>query len=185
MGPGKKLPAPVPDQPRRARPRRIRALLAGHTVVDTTDARSTCGSGPPFAVLLVPLGDVRPSRALVRRRAACGGDAGVVKLAGLRMGTGCPGAAGSSPPRWPASTTVRFEMVGARCAGTRTSGSSSHRAAPTRGSTPWVHHTVRVECLHPHRVLVARHVLETGLVTRYYLNRTDIDFTGLLHAWET
>ena len=165
-------------------PRRLRATLGGETVFDTTRALYFW-EFPPFPQFYVPLADVREG-ALVAERPAHASPFGTVAVHGLRAGgverphaarvfteSELPGIAG----------TVRFEW-------------SALDAWFEEDEEVFVHPRnpyVRVDALRSLRSLRVEldgtvladaascvMVFETGLPTRYYLERTTIDFTALV-----
>jgi uncharacterized protein (DUF427 family) len=183
---------PVPDYPAplvkenrvEPVPRRIRAVLAGHTVLDTTAAKYVW-EWAGFPQYYIPLADVRPD-ALVDEGEIEETPRGDVKIHGLRVGdVDRPGAAkvlGAAKVEG-LDDTVRFEwsafdawyeedeevFVHPR--------NPYHRVDVLRSTRP-----LRVES---HGVVLAETasplmLFETGLPTRYYVNRTDIDFTQLV-----
>ena len=167
-------------------PRRIRARLAGETVVDTTRALYVW-EWPNYPQYYIPLDDVTRGRARRRRahppdartaQSACTAlQVGDVRRAQRRAGRDRligRGADGHGPLR-----LGRRWTAGSR----RTSRSSSTPATPTPGSTrsgrrrrsgsSWTG-VVLAESASPVMVF------ETGLPTRYYLNRTEVNFEHLL-----
>ena len=166
-------------------PRRIRAVLAGQTVVDTTAARYVW-EWPPFPQYYVPLADVAPD-VLVDEQSTeddAPGRRQALRAARGRRRTDRGRRRCSVRRRWPASTTRCVSSGRRSTPGTRrTSRSSSTRAVRTPGSTPsapparcgW---SPTVSCWPspPHPSCASR----PGCPTRYYLNRTDVDFTHLV-----
>ncbi len=165
-------------------PRRIRALLDGHVVVDTTSALYLW-EWSHYPQYYIPIDDIDPtvlvdeqreqrlSRGTARRYALQVGD--VVRPAALRVYGGdatVEGLAGRARFEWDALDAWFEEdeqvFVHPRDPYTRVDALRSTR-------------TVRVEL---DGVILAESaspvlVFETGLPTRYYLNRTEIDFTHL------
>jgi len=164
-------------------PRRVRATLGGETVLDTTRALYFW-EFPPFPQFYIPVTDVAEG-ALVQERPAHASPFGTVAVHGLRAGgverphaarvfteSEIPGIAG----------TVRFEW-------------SALDAWFEEDEEIFVHPRnpyVRVDALRslrPVRVELDGAVLadapscvmvfETGLPTRYYLERTTVDFAAL------
>lgn len=164
-------------------PRRIRAVVAGQVVVDTTAALYVWES-PHFPQYYIPVGDIDPSvlvdedheqklsRGVARRHALKVGEE--LRPAALRIyqeGAGF-GLAGYARFEW-GSVDAWFEedeqvFVHPRDPYTRVDALRS-----TRHVRVELEGVVLAESTSP--VLV----FETGLPTRYYLNRTDIDFTHL------
>ena len=165
-------------------PRRLRATLGGETVFDTNRALYFW-EFPPYPQFYVPLADVREG-ALVEERAAHASPFGMVSVHGLRAGgverphaarvfsdSEIPGISGS----------VRFEW-------------SALDAWFEEDEEIFVHPRnpyVRVDALRSLRPLRVEldgivladapscvMVFETGLPTRYYLERTTIDFAALV-----
>jgi uncharacterized protein (DUF427 family) len=167
-------------------PRRIRAVLAGQTVVDTTNARYVW-EWPGFPQYYVPLADVRAD-ALVDEDTTEETTRGDVALFGLMVGDQQrPKAAKVLHAAKVAGLddTVRFEW-------------SAFDAWYEEDEQVFVHPRnpyVRVDAIRSTRrvrveekgVVLAESsspvlVFETGLPTRYYVNRTDVDFTHLVHS---
>ncbi|MDH6109323.1 uncharacterized protein (DUF427 family) [Kitasatospora sp. MAP12-15] len=169
-------------------PRRIRAVLAGETVLDTTQARYVW-EVPYYPQYYIPLADVRADLLV-----ADGGDAGDpqesprgrVERYGLRAGgADRPGAARvlRESPIAALSGTARFDW-------------DALDAWYEEDEQVFVHPRnpyVRVDALRSTRTIRVERdgavlaessspvmVFETGLPTRYYLNRTDVDFTRLV-----
>ncbi len=165
-------------------PRRIRAVLAGETVLDTTAAKYVWEwSGYPQ--YYVPLADVRTD-ALVDEGATEETTRGDVKIHGLRVrGADRPGAAKvlSAAKVEGLDDTVRFEWSALDAWYEEDEQVFVHPRNPyTRVDSIRSTRTVRVES---HGVVLAETsspvlCFETGLPTRYYLNRTDVDFTKLV-----
>jgi uncharacterized protein (DUF427 family) len=165
-------------------PRRVRAALAGHTVVDTTRARYVW-EWAHYPQYYIPVEDVRPD-ALVPEGHTQHSPRGVVEVHGVRVGdVHRPHAAkvlGDSTVDG-LSGTARFEW-------------SAFDAWFEEDEQVFVHPRnpyVRVDALRSTRsvrieldgVVLAESsspvlVFETGLPTRYYVNRTEVDFTHLI-----
>jgi uncharacterized protein (DUF427 family) len=164
-------------------PRRIRAVLAGETVVDTTDARYVW-EWTGFPQYYIPLADIRAG-VLVDEDGTEETPRGDVKIFGVRVGeVHRPKAAkvlGAAKVDG-LDDTVRFEW-------------SAFDAWYEEDEQVFVHPRnpyVRVDALRSHRhVRVSLEgitladsttpvlVFETGLPTRYYFDRTDVDFGHL------
>ena len=165
-------------------PRRIRALLAGQVVLDTTDALYLW-EWPNYPQYYIPIGDVKPEF-LVDEEHTQKLRRGTAKRYGLQAGDvsrhsafrvygedSLPGLAGHARFEW-ASLDAWFEedeevFVHPRNPYTRVDALRSTRR-------------VRVEL---EGVVLAESaspimLFETGLPTRYYLNRTEIDFAHLV-----
>ena len=166
-------------------PRRIRAVLAGKTVVDTTAARYVW-EWPPFPQYYVPLADVRARRP--RRRAGDRGDTPRRRQAVRAYASATSSAAGGGTVLGAAKVdglddTVRFEWSALDAWYEEDEQVFVHPRSPySRVDAMRSTRTVRVES---HGVVLAESsspvlCFETGLPTRYYLNRTDIDFTHLV-----
>jgi len=165
-------------------PRRIRAVLAGQTILDTTAARYVW-EWPGFPQYYVPLADVRPD-ALVDEGATEETPRGDVKIFGVKVGdVDRPKAAkvlGAAKVEG-LDDTVRFEWSAFDAWYEEDELVFVHPRNPyTRVDCIRSTRTVRVET---HGVVLAESsspvlCFETGLPTRYYLNRTDVDFTKLV-----
>jgi uncharacterized protein (DUF427 family) len=165
-------------------PRRIRAMLGGQIVVDTTDARYLW-EWPNYPQYYIPIRDVKPEflvdenhtqqlrRGTARRFGLRAGD--ISRPAALRVygEDALAGLAGLARFEW-ASLDAWFEedeevFVHPRNPYTRVDAlRSTRRVRVELGGT------VLAESASP--VLL----FETGLPTRYYLNRTEVDFAHLL-----
>ena len=166
-------------------PRRIRAVLAGETVVDTTEARYVW-EWAGYPQYYIPLADVRAD-ALVDEGNTEETPRGDVKLFGVRVGdVHRPSAArvlGAAKVEG-LDDTVRFDWSAFDSWYEEDERVFVHPRNPyTRVDTLRSTRTVRVES---HGVVLAETsspviCFETGLPTRYYFNRTDVDFTKL--AW--
>jgi uncharacterized protein (DUF427 family) len=165
-------------------PRRIRAVLAGETVFDTTEARYVW-ENPAYPQYYIPLADIRAD-ALVDEQETEETPRGDVKLFGVRIGeVHRPKAAKvlAAAKVEGLDDTVHFEW-------------SAFDAWYEEDEQVFVHPRspyVRVDAIRSTRrvrieekgVVLAESdspvlVFETGLPTRYYLNRTDVDFTRLV-----
>jgi uncharacterized protein (DUF427 family) len=165
-------------------PRRIRAVLAGQTILDTTGARYVW-EWPGFPQYYVPLADVRPD-VLVDEGATEETPRGDVKIFGVKVGDAHrPKAAkvlGAAKVEG-LDDTVRFEWSAFDAWYEEDEQVFVHPRNPyTRVDSLRSTRTVRVES---HGVVLAESsspvfCFETGLPTRYYLNRTDVDFTKLV-----
>ncbi len=164
-------------------PRRIRAVLAGRTVVDTTHARYVW-EWPAFPQFYVPLADVL-AEALVDEGTTEGTPRGDVKLHALQVGDiRRPQAAKvlSAAKVEGLDDTVRFEWSALDAWYEEDEQVFVHPRNPyTRVDALRSARTVRVES---HGVVLAESsspvlCFETGLPTRYYVNKTDVDFTRL------
>jgi uncharacterized protein (DUF427 family) len=164
-------------------PRRIRALLAGETVVDTTEARYVW-EWAAFPQYYIPLADVRADT-LVDEGTTEESPRGDMKIFGLRVGdVHRPQAAkvlGASKVEG-LDDTVRFEWSAFDAWYEEDEQVFVHPRNPyTRVDTLRSTRAVRIES---HGVVLAETsspvlLFETGLPTRYYFNRTDVDFTKL------
>ena len=165
-------------------PRRIRAMLGGRTVVDTTGAIYVW-EWPNYPQFYVPLADV-DATVLVDERRSETTSRGTARLHGLRAGeVSRPTAARlfGDDARAGLAGTVRFQwaamdawfeedeevFVHPRCPYTRVDALRS-----TRRVRVALDGAVLAECNSPVMVF------ETGLPTRYYLNRTDVRFEHLV-----
>jgi uncharacterized protein (DUF427 family) len=183
---------PVPDYPAfvipenhvEPVPRRIRAVLAGQTVLDTTAAKYVW-EWPGFPQYYVPLADVRPG-ALVDEGDVEETPRGDMKVHGVRLGdVDRPGAAKvlTAAKVEGLDDTVRFEWSALDAWYEEDEQVFVHPRNPyTRVDSIRSTRTVRVES---HGVVLAESsspvlCFETGLPTRYYINRTDVEFTKLV-----
>ena len=168
-------------------PRRIRAFLGGELVVDTTDARYVWEwSGYPQ--FYVPKGDVRTG-VLVDEGVTEGTPQGTVRVHGLRVGDLVRPAVAKvvtvAAADGPAGLvdTVRLEWDALDAWFEEDEQVFVHPRSPyVRVDALRSSRTVRVES---HGVVLAESsspvlVFETGLPTRYYVNRLDVDFTHLV-----
>jgi uncharacterized protein (DUF427 family) len=165
-------------------PRRIRAVLAGETVVDTTEARYVW-EWPAFPQYYIPLADVR-SDALVDEDTSEETPRGDAKLFGVRVGdVQRPKSAkvlGAAKVEG-LDDTVRFEWSAFDAWYEEDEQVFVHPRNPyTRVDTLRSTRTVRVESQGVVLAETSSPVLcfETGLPTRYYVNRTDVDFSKLV-----
>jgi uncharacterized protein (DUF427 family) len=167
-------------------PRRIRAVLAGQTVVDTTNARYVWEL-PFFPVFYVPLADVRPG-VLVDEGTTEETTRGDVHFHGLRVdGEHRPAAARvlHAAKVEGLDETVRFEWSALDAWYEEDEQVIVHPRSPyVRVDAIRSTRRVRVE---EKGVVLAESsspvlVFETGLPTRYYVNRTDVDFSRLVHS---
>jgi uncharacterized protein (DUF427 family) len=165
-------------------PRRIRATLAGDTVLDTTAARYVW-EWPFYPQLYVPVADVA-SGALVDEDHAQHLHRGTARRHGLRVGAverpGCALVFGDDALEGLAGT-VRFEWAALDAWFEEDEEVFVHPRNPyARVDALRSTRTVRVEL--GGTVLAESSspvlVFETGLPTRYYLNRTEVDFTHLV-----
>jgi uncharacterized protein (DUF427 family) len=165
-------------------PRRIRAYLGGRAIVDTNHARYVW-EWPPFPQYYIPLGDVLDGT-LVDEGTTEETPRGDVRIHGIRVGdVERPGAAKvlgvAKVPNL--DETVRFEWSAFDAWFEEDEQVFVHPRSPyTRVDSLRSTRTVRVES---HGVVLAESsspvlCFETGLPTRYYLNRTDVDFTHLV-----
>jgi len=165
-------------------PRRVRAVLTGRTVLDTTRARYVW-EWPHYPQYYIPLADVRRDL-LVSEGQTRQSRRGLQHLHALRVG-GIERAHAarvlSESPVEGLAETVRFDW-------------ESLDAWYEEDEQVFVHPRnpyVRVDALRSSRplrieldgVVLASSsspvmVFETGLPTRYYVNRTDVDFTHLV-----
>jgi len=183
---------PVPDHPSplvpvnhvEPVPRRVRAFVGGQVVVDTVAARYVW-EWPAYPQYYIPSTDVRAG-ALVDESAAEDSPQGTVRRHGLRVGdVQRPGAARvvTTSAVEGLEGTVRFEWSAFDAWFEEDEQVFVHPRSPyVRVDALRSTRTVRVES---HGVVLAESsspvlVFETGLPTRYYLNRTDVDFTRLV-----
>lgn len=164
-------------------PRRIRALLAGETIFDTT-AASYVWEWPHYPQYYIPLADVRRDLLVVE------GDhqssRGAVEVYGLRVkDVHRPHAARllTDSPVHGLSGTVRFEWAALDAWFEEDERVFVHPRNPyTRVDAVRSTRSVRIEL--DGAVLAESSspvmVFETGLPTRYYLNRTETNFAALV-----
>jgi uncharacterized protein (DUF427 family) len=165
-------------------PRRIRAVLAGETVVDTTEARYVW-EHPAYPQYYIPFADVRAD-ALVDENGSEQTPRGDMRIFDVRVGdVHRPKAArvlGAAKVKG-LDDTVRFEWSAFDAWYEEDERVFVHPRNPyTRVDCLRSTRTVRIES---HGVVLAETsspvlLFETGLPTRYYLNRTDVDFTKLV-----
>jgi uncharacterized protein (DUF427 family) len=167
-------------------PRRIRAMLAGRTVLDSTRARYVW-EWPPYPQYYIPLDDVATD-VLVDDGESHGTTRGTAHRHTLRVGDAeRPGAARvfGADATAAVANTVRFDWAALDAWFEEDEQVFVHPRNPY----------ARVDALRSTRrvrvcvegVLVAESpapvlVFETGLPTRYYLDRTAVDFTYLVHS---
>jgi len=175
---------PVPANHTEPVPRRVRAFLAGRAIVDTTRAHYVW-EWPAFPQFYVPLADVQPD-VLVDEGVTEETPRGDVKLFGLKVGEVLrPGAAkvlGAAKVEG-LDDTVRFEWSALDAWFEEDEQVFVHPRSPySRVDALRSTRTVRVESKGVVLAASSSPVLlfETGLPTRYYLNRTDVDFTHLV-----
>ena len=164
-------------------PRRVRAMLAGRTVVDTTRARYVW-EWPNYPQYYIPLADV-DAAVLVDEQHPQRLKRGTAHRHGLQVGSvRRPGAARvyRDDAAEGLADTVRFEWAALDAWYEEDEQVFVHPRNPY----------VRVDALRSHRhvrVELDGHLLaetstpvlvfETGLLTRYYIDRTDVVFTEL------
>jgi uncharacterized protein (DUF427 family) len=175
---------PVPANHVEPVPRRVRAFLGGRTIVDTTRARYVW-EWPAFPQYYVPLADVRRD-VLVDEGTTEETPRGDMRLFGLELDdTHRPHAAkvlGAAKVDG-LDDTVRFEWSAFDAWFEEDEQVFVHPRSPyTRIDVLRSSRRLRVESK---GVLLAETsspvmLFETGLPTRYYLNRTDVDFTRLV-----
>ena len=165
-------------------PRRIRAVLGGRTVVDTVQARYVWET-PAYPQYYFPLADVADG-VLVEEGTTEETSRGDVAHFGLRVGElHRPTAARLLTPAKVEGLddTVRFDWAALDAWYEEDEQVFVHPRSPyVRVDSLRSSRTVRVES---HGVVLAESsspvlVFETGLPTRYYLNRTDVDFGALV-----
>ena len=164
-------------------PRRIRAVLAGEVVLDSIRARYVWES-PNYPQYYIPVADVNPLL-LVDEKATAQGRNGTAQLHGLQVGgTNRPRSVRILTPDAPSNLagTARFDwdaldawfeedeevFVHPRNPYTRVDALRSTRHVSVEAGG-----TVLAESSSPVMVF------ETGLPTRYYLNRTEVHFEHL------
>jgi len=164
-------------------PRRIRALLAGETIFDTT-AASYVWEWPHYPQYYIPLADVR--RDLLVVEGAHQSSRGAVEVYGLRVkDVHRPHAARllTDSPVDGLSGTVRFQWAALDAWFEEDERVFVHPRNPyTRVDAVRSTRSVRIEL--DGAVLAESSspvmVFETGLPTRYYLNRTETNFAYLV-----
>ena len=165
-------------------PRRIRAFLAGETILDTTRALYVW-EWPNYPQYYIPLDDVRRDL-VVREEHLQQTRRGPTELHGLRVGDICrPGAAWLLTDSSVAglSGTMRFDWAAVDAWFEEDEQVFVHPRNPyTRVDALRSTRSVRVEL--DGAVLAESSspvmVFETGIPTRYYLNRTDVHFEHLV-----
>ncbi len=165
-------------------PRRIRAVLGGETVVDTTAARYVW-EWPHYPQYYLPLGDVLAG-VLVAEEVTEDSPRGAVEVHAVRVG---------DQVRHGAARVLRASSVDG-LAGTVRFDWGAMDAWFEEDERVFVHPRspyIRVDALRSTRAVRVEldgvrlaesaspvMVFETGLPTRYYLDRTDVDFSHLL-----
>lgn len=168
-------------------PRRIRAVLAGETVLDTTRAHYVW-EVPYYPQYYIPLADVRAgllvpeegdaafeesSRGTAQRHGLCLGDEWRPGAAKVLPQSPVPGLGGTARFEWGA-LDAWFEEDEQVFVHPRSPYVQVDALRSTRTVRVERNGTVLAESSSP--VLV----FETGLPTRYYLDRTDVDFRSLV-----
>jgi uncharacterized protein (DUF427 family) len=164
-------------------PRRVRAVLGGEVVLDTTDARYVW-EWPNYPQYYIPLADVHPS-VLVDEQHDQKLRLGTARRHGLRVGDiSRPGSARVyTDDAAELARTVRFDWDALDAWFEEDEEIFVHPRSPyTRVDALRSTRTVRVEL---DGVVLAESsapvmVFETGLPTRYYLNRTEVNAGHLL-----
>lgn len=165
-------------------PRRLRAVLAGVTVLDTTQGRYVW-EWPYYPHYYVPMVDVRPGTLEFDGHVERSGQ-GLVEVHSVRAGAVCHAGAAKvvrESPLKGLEGTVRFEWAALDGWFEEDEQVFVHARNPyVRVDALRSTRTVRIEldgvCLAESSSPVL--VFETGLPTRYYLNRTEVDFTHLV-----
>ncbi len=186
--PGK---AAVPDYPRTIAPinhvepvpRRIRASIGGSTVLDTTAARYVW-EWPNYPQFYIPFADIDQS-VLVDEHREQHLSRGTAKLYGLKVGEEVRNSAARVYTQSPIdgiTGTVRFEWDAMDCWFEEDEQVFVHPRNPyTRVDALRSSRTIRVE-LNGHVLAQSSAtvmVFETGLPTRYYFDRTAVNFDSL------
>jgi uncharacterized protein (DUF427 family) len=165
-------------------PRRIRAVLAGVPILDTTSALYVWET-PRYPQYYIPLADVRAD-ALVDEQHTQQTRRGKAQVHGIRIGDTYRSGAARSLTDSTASAlagTVRFEWDALDAWFEEDEQVFVHPRDPyVRVDALRSTRTLRVEL---EGVVLAESnspvlLFETGLPTRYYLNRTDVDFTHMI-----
>jgi uncharacterized protein (DUF427 family) len=165
-------------------PRRVRAFLGGEKVLDTTGALYVW-EWPNYPQYYIPLADVRQDLLESEGHTQQTGR-GIVEVRGLRVGTEYrPRAARvlAESPIAGLNGTVRFDWAAMDAWFEEDEQVFVHPRSPyTRVDALRSGRPLRVEL---DGVVLAEAsssvmVFETGLPTRYYLSRTDVDFTHLI-----
>ncbi|HYZ35572.1 MAG TPA: DUF427 domain-containing protein [Pseudonocardiaceae bacterium] len=166
-------------------PRRIRALLGGETVFDTTAARYVW-EWPFYPQYYIPSGDVR--RDLLVAEGAQDSSRGPIEVYGLRVKNVHRSQAArllTESSVAGLSGTVRFEWSALDAWFEEDERLFVHPRNPyTRVDAVRSTRTVRIEL---DGVVLGESsspvmVFETGLPTRYYLNRTEVNFAHLISS---
>jgi uncharacterized protein (DUF427 family) len=164
-------------------PRRIRATLGGEVVLDTTRALYVW-EWPPYPQFYIPAADVKPG-VLVDEEHVQRLKRGTARRHGLRVGELTrPGAARvyTDDAAEGLAGTVRFEWEALD------SWYEEDEEVFVHPRNPYVrvdalrstrHVRVELEGVRLAESTSTVMVFETGLPTRYYFNRTEVDFTGL------
>jgi uncharacterized protein (DUF427 family) len=167
-------------------PRRVRAFLGGTAVLDTTRALYVWES-PNYPQYYIPLEDVNPA-ALVDEEHPERLRRGAARRHGLRVGeTSRPGVAHvyTDDALEGLAGSVRFEWAALDAWFEEDEEVFVHPRSPyVRVDALRSKSTVRVEL---DGIVLAESacpvmVFETGLPTRYYLDRTDVEFKHLVHT---
>jgi len=166
-------------------PRRVRAMLGSHVVIDTRRARYVW-EWPPYPQYYVPLADVDPA-ALVDERRSERRPEGSAHLHGLQIGgltrPGCARVFGPDDCLEGLAGTVRLDWAALDAWFEEDEEVFVHPRSPyARVDALRSTRSVRIEL---DGVVLAESsspvmVFETGLPTRYYLDRTDVDFAHLI-----
>jgi uncharacterized protein (DUF427 family) len=165
-------------------PRRIRAFLGGEKVLDTTQALYVW-EWPNYPQYYIPLADVRQDLLEPEGHAQQTGR-GLVELRGLRAGTEHRPRAAKVVTESPIdglSGTVRFEWAAMDAWFEEDEQVFVHPRSPyTRVDALRSNRPIRVELEGTVLAEACSSVMvfETGLPTRYYLSRTDVDFAHLI-----
>ncbi len=177
-------PALAPPDPIAPVPRRIRATLGATTILDTTHALYVWEAAP-YPQYYVPLSDVHDG-VLVSEGIVEDSPRGKVEVHALRTAQGQRPAAAkvltdATDPRL--RDTVRFEWKALDAWFEEDEQVFVHPRNPYI-RVDAIRSTRHVEVEFHGMKLADTHspvlVFETGLPTRYYINRTDIDFTHLI-----
>lgn len=161
-------------------PRRVRALLAGKVVLDTTRA-VYLWEWPAYPQYYLPVDDIDPD-VLVDEDHVEHLKRGTARRVGLKVGDVSRPKAGRVYTEEPLAGLVRLDWAALDAWFEEDEEVFVHPRNPySRVDALRSTRTVRVE--HDGTVLAesssAVFVFETGLPTRYYLNRTEVDFTKL------
>ena len=164
-------------------PRRVRAVLAGQTVIDTTGARYVW-EWPHYPQYYIPISDVLPGM-LVPEGTSQQSARGAVEVHSLQVGDVVRSRAAkvlTTSTVEGLSGTVRFEWSALDAWFEEDEQVFVHPRNPyVRVDALRSTRTVRIEL--EGAVLAESSspvmVFETGLPTRYYLNRTEVDFSRL------